>query len=760
MAACQWPDQQFHGGWSMVHSDADYGSRAADGFVHAEARQIVQLRWWGAYESTLGFGDCDPIPDDGFLITIYDDAGFAPGRTLLEQTGAKVSRYATGRTITLVHEHDEYMYTYDLPQPLEIPAGHRYWIEIVSQSSDQCAWSWETAPQGDAGDGSSFWQAHAKNYERQAFDLALCIEPFQDCNGNGIGDPVDIINGDSIDCDRNGIPDECEVTNPWCHDVNCNGLADYCEPVEVTDCNGNGLRDACDLSCGAPGGRCDVAGCGDAADCNRNCRPDVCDVASSVGFPGGLCRIEPCSGDGNQNGLPDECEDTCLSGHGDGELDCDADLRDFLFLQRCFTAAGGPIVPQLYASFASNPGDCDCFDVDFDGDIDAIDFTHYLSLLLGNQSICDICPDVWSTSIGQDVSFYDFASTPIPAGFFGDDSEPFDRIVPLMGVRSGAPEIAYYESPEQFDTQVIHPRPVFEQPLYPCHQFDTVPIRVRALTLVGREPILIESQPATEDCNENGYPDHDELGPDCGLLPGGCAVDDNQDGVPDNCQRWMVHATLSEVQPRPGYLHARTTHANGGVFSTDFVLQPTFHFFLLQDLLDFKPVEDVRTVTLDTGRENLPPMIMTFENLPWSQFVDLQAHPALVMDCANGEFVPGYVPEGVAQAFGDPPETTCASHIGEDEVHHFCPPECEPPAACHYEAVAEAVSVPPGACPCDAYDDQLPDEVWTGQCKTDEDCVPVMPPLTINCNLDPPAVCRRLYVLSNVKPCAEPPPCP
>ncbi|MEM9382700.1 MAG: hypothetical protein AAGB93_22290 [Planctomycetota bacterium] len=35
-------------------------------------------------------------------------------------------------------------------------------------------------------------------------------EPFKDCNGNGVEDLVDILNGTSSDCDGNGVPDECE----------------------------------------------------------------------------------------------------------------------------------------------------------------------------------------------------------------------------------------------------------------------------------------------------------------------------------------------------------------------------------------------------------------------------------------------------------------------------------------------------------------------------------------------------------------------
>jgi hypothetical protein len=64
-----------------------------------------------------------------------------------------------------------------------------------------------------------------------------------DCNGNGIGDQVDLASGTSDDCDGNGIPDECEVaagTAPpggfACDDpadVNRDGLVNVDDLLEV-----------------------------------------------------------------------------------------------------------------------------------------------------------------------------------------------------------------------------------------------------------------------------------------------------------------------------------------------------------------------------------------------------------------------------------------------------------------------------------------------------------------------------------------------
>ncbi len=42
------------------------------------------------------------------------------------------------------------------------------------------------------------------------------------------------------------------------------------------DCNGNGIPDECDISCGDTGGPCDVLGCGESDDTNNDGIPDEC----------------------------------------------------------------------------------------------------------------------------------------------------------------------------------------------------------------------------------------------------------------------------------------------------------------------------------------------------------------------------------------------------------------------------------------------------------------------------------------------------
>lgn len=95
-----------------------------------------------------------------------------------------------------------------------------------------------------------------------------------DCNGNGVGDETDIVDGTSGDCNRNGIPDECEIAAGTLTDENGDGIPDECScPADVNgdgelnvldfvafqlawqmedaaaDCDGNGVYDVLDFVC-------------------------------------------------------------------------------------------------------------------------------------------------------------------------------------------------------------------------------------------------------------------------------------------------------------------------------------------------------------------------------------------------------------------------------------------------------------------------------------------------------------------------------
>jgi formylglycine-generating enzyme required for sulfatase activity len=120
-----------------------------------------------------------------------------------------------------------------------------------------------------------------------------------DCNANGVPDACDIASGTSNDLDLDGTPDSCE-------DCNGNGLPDDWELAQGTapDCNQNGVPDTCDITAGFD------------RDCDTNGRPDRCDI------------LQYAAPDDNQNCTPDVCEHA----RGDFVLDGSVDGKDLGYL--------------------------------------------------------------------------------------------------------------------------------------------------------------------------------------------------------------------------------------------------------------------------------------------------------------------------------------------------------------------------------------------------------------------------------------------
>ncbi len=81
-----------------------------------------------------------------------------------------------------------------------------------------------TSPCIDAGDPATPPDCDGTVVDMGAHGPACTV----DCNGNGIPDSVDILNGTSTDCDANGIPDECDVASDDSNDWNGDGIHDAC----------------------------------------------------------------------------------------------------------------------------------------------------------------------------------------------------------------------------------------------------------------------------------------------------------------------------------------------------------------------------------------------------------------------------------------------------------------------------------------------------------------------------------------------------
>jgi hypothetical protein len=224
-----------------------------------------------------------------------------------------------------------------------------------------------------------------------------------DCNGNGVADSQDIAAGTSGDCNGNDYPDECDLANGTSDDYDGDGVPDEC-----TDCDGNGLADACDRDCAA--GTCaDHPFCGLIADCNNNDVPDACDVSgghdcceigerpgcSNTAIRDCVCAFDPfccetqwdricvalatargcfncrTNNDCNANGAPDECD---VVEFGDFDADGNVDLNDFRYLA---DSAAGPGVPPTAPEAECLEIYLSAFDFDADGDVDLHDVAEF-----------------------------------------------------------------------------------------------------------------------------------------------------------------------------------------------------------------------------------------------------------------------------------------------------------------------------------------------------------------------------------------------
>jgi DNA-binding beta-propeller fold protein YncE len=128
----------------------------------------------------------------------------------------------------------------------------------------------QTYSGGDSNHDLWFHEVTAQAMRNVVYHAACVVK---DCNGNRVGDSLDIAAGTSQDLNANGYPDECEDCNSngtldtvdiatgLSLDVNVNGLPDECEP----DCNANTVPDRHDIQLGL------------SIDLNRNRIPDECE---------------------------------------------------------------------------------------------------------------------------------------------------------------------------------------------------------------------------------------------------------------------------------------------------------------------------------------------------------------------------------------------------------------------------------------------------------------------------------------------------
>lgn len=195
-----------------------------------------------------------------------------------------------------------------------------------------------------------------------------------------------------------------------------------------------------------------------------------------------------------------------------------------------------------------------------------------------------------------ETTFFSFAKLPIPAGFFGADSQPYTG---TMRLRGGVLPSSHFKGREitQVDTIVKREQPVTLSSTYPASQ--KVSVEMTGLSLFSQQPIQVQ--------------------------------------VGKQMDLWEVHVDISTSRPSKGVMTITKTDAYGGTFESQLTVYPVFRFTRASDgqekILDtgtLEMTEEMRErFTLRASRvawrHNAPPGALVIEGVNDNFFLGSQA---------------------------------------------------------------------------------------------------------------------------------------
>ena len=328
--------------------------------------------------------------------------------------------------------------------------------------------------------------------------------PGDDCNGNGVEDICDILNGDSEDCNENRIPDECDIEGGTSLDRDGNGVPDECDP----DCNDNGIIDGCDLSC--DGGCAEIDGCGQSADCQGDGIPDDCQL-----------EIEGCDGVRYDNGYGDLVEGfrpdwgwAFVGMADDFTLDEDAEGSCFRF--DIYDSVDSGNLPVMRVRVFEN----------YDGLMDLGDFWAAVPVFDQTYSLDDGTLEILDT--GEDLYYFDLLR-------FVASGTDWSLSAGDYAIHLTFPETwgeGFWATAGTDDTDcAVYWGDWWSWPSEVCYdEFDATRM---SFALLGA---------GDNDCNENDVPD------ECDIAAG-TSTDCNGDGTLDECQAELVPCGGLDLKP-------------------------------------------------------------------------------------------------------------------------------------------------------------------------------------------------------------------
>ncbi len=222
--------------------------------------------------------------------------------------------------------------------------------------------------------------------------------------------------------------------------------------------------------------------------------------------------------------------------------------------------------------------------------------------------------DYWATE--SPGTYQSFTDTPIPPGFFGPGSLPFEGVIEFAGDPIDEAELG--------DTDTIVRRggdPV--GPGDPPGAMGSVPIEIVELSLRSVEPIIVNFAA----------------------------------GPP---QQWDVRVDLSDGPSPPGILTATKTHPNGGTFSSVLPVRPRLTFARVGN--------PGQVVVFDTAQMGIPPIQLQSSETPFVHLtnagLNLVLDPETQISVGVVEIVPGDPASQVVQVV----EETSSSDLERHRV--------------------------------------------------------------------------------------------
>ncbi len=169
-----------------------------------------------------------------------------------------VAGFFADPSIPHVHNHDIMVAAHELGHNCNTPHTHDLGLDTCDDGTSQpqrgtiMSYCGQTFT-GGAANQDLRMHAVVELIMEEYINARACVA--DDCNQNGIHDPLDLASGFSQDTNGNGTPDECEdcnangvldpqdIASGFSEDENANGTPDECEP----DCNSNNLPDDLDF---------------------------------------------------------------------------------------------------------------------------------------------------------------------------------------------------------------------------------------------------------------------------------------------------------------------------------------------------------------------------------------------------------------------------------------------------------------------------------------------------------------------------------